>query len=42
MQNALLFLSLPGPLWFIGVTSDRVLCMGKIEINCVLMLNSIV
>ena len=33
------FLSLPGPLWFGVVAPDRVLSMGQIELNCVLMLN---
>ena len=31
--------SLPGPLWPRVVTTDRVLSMGQIELNCVLMLN---
>ena len=31
--------SLPGPLWLGVVVSDRVLCIGQIELNCVLMLN---
>ena len=33
--------SLPGPLWPEEVTPDRVLSMGQIELNCVLMLNRI-
>ena len=28
--------SLPSPLW-LGVATDRVLSMGQIELNCVLM-----
>ena len=31
--------SLPGPLWPRVVASDRVLSMGQIELNCVLMWN---
>ena len=31
--------SLPGPLWPGMVAPDRVLSMGQIELNCVLMLN---
>ena len=31
--------SLPGPLWPGVVAPDRVLAMGKIELNCVLKLN---
>ena len=31
--------SLPGPLWPGVVSPDRALCMGQIELNCVLMLN---
>ena len=30
---------LPGPLWSRVVAPDRVLSMGQIELNCVLMLN---
>ena len=30
--------SLPGPLWPGMVAPDRVLSMGQIELNCVLML----
>ena len=33
---------LPGPLWPEVVVSDRVLSMGQIELNCILMLNWIV
>ena len=33
---------LPGPLWPEVVVPDRVLSMGQIELNCVLMLNWIV
>ena len=36
------FPSLPGPLWPGVVAPDRVLSMGQIELNCVLMLNGIV
>ena len=31
--------SLPGSLWSGVVAPDRVLSMGQIEVNCVLMLN---
>ena len=31
--------SLPGPLWPREVALDRVLSMGQIKLNCVLMLN---
>ena len=34
--------SLPGPLLPGAVTSDRVLSMGQIELNCICMLNWIV
>ena len=34
--------SLPAPLWPWVVTTDRVLSMGQIEQNCILMLNWIV
>ena len=34
--------SLPGPLWSRVVAPDKVLSMGQIELNCVLMLNQIV
>ena len=37
--NTLSLLSLLGPLWPGVVASDRVLSMGQIELNCVLMLN---
>ena len=30
---------LPGPLWSGEVAPDRVLSIGQIEVNCVLMLN---
>ena len=30
---------LPGPLWPRVVAPDRVLSMGQMELNCVLMLN---
>ena len=30
---------LPGPLWLRMVAPDRLLSMGQIELNCVLMLN---
>ena len=39
MQSTSLLPSLPGPLWPGLVAPDRVLSMGQIEINCVLMLN---
>ena len=32
----------PGPLWLGMAAPDRFLCMGQIEVNCVLMLNWIV
>ena len=31
--------SLPGQLWLVVVAPDRVLSMGLIELNCVLILN---
>ena len=31
--------SLPGSLWPGVVAPDRILCMGHIELNCILMLN---
>ena len=31
--------SFPGPVWAKVVVPDRVLSVGQIEINCVLMLN---
>ena len=42
MQSTPSLLSLPGPVWLGMVPSDRVLSMGQIELNCVLMLNWIV
>ena len=39
MQSTFSLPSLPGPLWPGVVASDRVLSMGQIELNCVLMLN---
>ena len=39
MVNIPLLTSLPGPLWSGVVALDRVLSMGQIELNCVLMLN---
>ena len=39
MQSALSLPSPLGPLWPGGVAPDRVLSMGQIELNCVLMLN---
>ena len=42
MRNTPSLLSLPGPLWLGGVSLDRVLSMGQIELKCVLMLNWIV
>ena len=42
MRSAPLLHSLPGPLWPWVVAPNRVLSMGQIELNCVLMLNSIV
>ena len=39
MQSTLLLPSLPGPLWAKVLAPDRVLSMGQIELNCVLMLN---
>ena len=39
MQCTPLLPSLPGPLWLGVVASDRVLSMGQIELNCVLMVN---
>ena len=39
MQNTLLLLLLPGPLWPGVVVPDRVLSMGQIELNCVFILN---
>ena len=42
MQSAPLLTSLPGPLWSGVLAPGRVLSMGRIELNCVLMLNWIV
>ena len=39
MWSTPLLPSLPDPLWPVMVTSDRVLSMGQIDPNCVLMLN---
>ena len=39
MWSSSLFPSLSGPLWPGVVAPDKVLCMGQIELNCVLMLN---
>ena len=39
MQNTLSLPLLPGPLWPGDVAPDRVLSMGQIELNCVLMPN---
>ena len=39
MQSTPSLPSLQGLLWSGVVASDRVLCMGQIELNCVLMLN---
>ena len=39
MSRTPLLPSLPGPLWPGGVAPDRVLSMGQIELNCVLMSN---
>ena len=42
MWSTSLLSLLPGPLWPRVVTPDRVLSMGQIELNCILMLNWIV
>ena len=42
MQSTHSFPSLPGPLWPGVVAPDRVLSMGQLELNCVLMLKGIV
>ena len=42
MRNTPLLPSLPGSLWLGVVAPDRVLSMGQIVLNCVLMLNWIV
>ena len=39
MQSTLSLPSLPGPFWPGVVAPDRVLSMGQIELNCVLMPN---
>ena len=39
MQSTPLLSSHPGPLWIGVVAPDRVLSMGQIKLNCVLMLN---
>ena len=39
IQSTILLPSLPGPLWPRVEALDRVLSMGQIELNCVLMLN---
>ena len=41
MQSTPSMLSLPGPHWSGMVAPDRVVSMGQIELNCVLMLNRI-
>ncbi len=42
MRSTPLLPSLPGPLWPGVVAPVRVLTMGQIELNCVLMINWIV
>ena len=42
MRSTPLLSSFPGPLWFGAVAPDRVLSMGQIEINSLIMLNWIV
>ena len=42
IRSTLSLQSIPGSLWPRVVASDRVLSMGQIELNCVLMLNRIV
>ena len=39
MQSTPSLLLLPGPLWLRVIAPDRVLSMGQIELNCILMLN---
>ena len=39
MRNTPSLPSLPVPLWPEGVAPDRILTMGLIELNCMLMLN---
>ena len=41
MQSTFSLPSLPGPPWPGGVSPDRVLSTGQIELNCTFMLNSI-
>ena len=42
MRSNPLLPSLPGLLWLGVLALDRVLSMGQVELNCVLMLNRIV
>ena len=42
MRSTPSFPSLTGPLWLGVVAPDRVLSMGNIELNCMLMLKIIV
>ena len=42
IRSTSLLPSLPGPLWHRVVAPDRVLSMGQIELNCILMPNWIV
>ena len=42
MQHSPWLPSLPGPLWPGVIALDRILSMGQIEVNCILMLNWIV
>ena len=39
MQSTVLMPLLPGPLWPVVVAPDRVLSIGEIELNSVIMLN---
>ena len=39
MQSTPVIPSLPGPIWPRAEAPDRVLAMGLIELNCVLLLN---
>ena len=39
MRSTPSLLSLPGSLWPRVVAPDRILSMGQIELNCILMLN---
>ena len=41
MQSTPSLPSFPGQFWPVVVAPDRVLSMGQIELNCVLMLNCI-